>query len=78
MHNKLLNIIILLALDGLCYFDPFKKRVYYAMSYFDLVKPQYIELVGLVKERVNLYFERREIKATFLYFAILSYLTMLH
>lgn len=76
MPNRLLDVSTPPALGGFCCSNSFEKTVYYAMSCFELVESQYIELVGLAKERVNLHFEGREIKAAPLCFAFLSYLTM--
>lgn len=66
MHNILLGISRLPVLGSLCYFNLFEKYAYCPMSYFGLVKLQYIKLVGFVKREFNLHFERRKIKAAFL------------
>lgn len=78
MHNRLFDISIPPALGSLFGYNSFEKSAYCVMFSFELVELRCMKLVGLIEERVNLHFERREIKAALLCFAFLSHLIMPH
>lgn len=76
MYNRLFGITTPSALGSFSYFNSFKKYAYSAIFYFNLVELQCIELVCLTKDKINLQFEGKEIKAALLYFAFFNYLTI--
>lgn len=72
----MLSILISPTLGSFYYLNLFEKDIYYIMYYFKLVKLQYIRFINFTNKKINLYFEKKEIKAVFLFFLFFNCLTI--